>query len=51
MLCSGQKFYVVEAGALLYKTVAELSNIPEQVPLQFLSNQAKAEFVSFQYDI
>lgn len=44
-LCSAQNFYVVESGALLYKTVAQLNDVPAQSSVETLCQTAREEFV------
>jgi hypothetical protein len=44
-LCSARNFYVIEGGALLFKTVAQLNKVPAQNSVQTLCQTAREEFV------
>jgi hypothetical protein len=44
-LCSARNFFVVESGALLYKTVAQLNKVSAQSSVQILCQTARDEFV------
>jgi hypothetical protein len=45
LLCSARNFYVVESGALLFKTVAQLNKVSAQNSVQILCQTARDEFV------